>query len=440
MAQAGSVKNSSPYNNSGIQMGYITIGINHKTAPISLREQLSFPLAQLPEALHDARHYIKSREMAILSTCNRTELYCAGTIDPSRALGWLSHYQQAEPNQIHHHAYTYREQDAIRHIMRVACGLDSMVLGEPQILGQLKSAYATACQAGTTGAWLNRLFQHSFATAKQVRTLTTIGRLPVSIAYAATRLAQQIFSDLSENTALLIGAGETTRLVARHLRSQGLQRIIVANRTLDHAKTLTREFGGSAILLSDLPPALPEADIVISATASQTPVLGKGTVEKALKARKHRPMLMVDIAVPRDIEPEVGELSDIFLYTVDDLQNVIANNLQQRQGAVDQAENLIESGLLDFMAQLRSLDAVTLLRRYREHNEQLRHQEVTRALQALAQGQPAEAVVTRLAHSLTNKISHTPSIQLKKAAASGQQERLEWASELFGLGKSPERH
>ncbi len=397
-------------------MGYLTTGINHKTAPINLREQVAFSQEQLPEALRDARQYIRSKEVAILSTCNRTELYCANSVEPARVLEWLTHYHQAEAAQVSEHAYIYSEQEAVRHIMRVACGLDSMVLGEPQILGQLKSAYAIAREAGTAGKLLNRLFQQSFSTAKQVRTQTTIGKLPVSVAYAATQLAKQIFSDLSENTALLIGAGETIQLVARHLLRQGLKRIIVANRTLERAQILTDEFNGTAVLLSDLPHIIKEADIVIASTASQTPVLGKGTVEKALKARKHRPMFMVDIAVPRDIEPEVGELSDIFLYTVDDLHDVIEDNLQQRQGAVEHAESIIESGLLTFMTQIRSLDAVTLLRNYRENCEQIRRQEVERAMQALIQGIDPEEVITRLAHTLTNKMMHSPSIHLKQAA------------------------
>ncbi len=416
-------------------MGYITTGINHKTAPISLREQVAFSQEQLPEALRDARNHIGTREIAILSTCNRTELYCTDNIEIERVLDWLTHYHSVDASHITEHAYAYHGQDAVRHLMRVACGLDSMVLGEPQILGQLKSAYTTAQETGTIGSLLNRLFQQSFSTAKQVRTHTSIGKQAVSVAYAACQLAKQIFADLSENTALLIGAGETIDLVARHLIRQGLTRIIVANRTMERARNLTNELGGKAVLLSDLPHIIQEADIVVASTASQTPVLGKGTVESALKARKHRPMFMVDIAVPRDIEPEVGELSDIFLYTVDDLHNVIEDNLQQRMEAVKHADTIIESDLTSFMTQIRSLDAVTLLRNYREQSEHLRNQEVERAMNALLQGTPPEQVITKLAHSLTNKLIHAPSIQLKNAAAAGQQERLEWAKQLLGLNE-----
>ena len=418
-------------------MGYLTTGINHTTAPVSLREQVAFSQDQLPDALRDARHYIQTREIAILSTCNRTELYCPDTASATKVLEWLTHYHHAEAQAISAHAYIYRNSDAIRHIMRVACGLDSMMLGEPQILGQLKSAYLQAQEAGTAGTLLNRLFQQSFATAKQVRTQTSIGKLPVSVAYAATQLAKQIFSDLSENTALLIGAGETIQLVARHLKRQGVDNIIVANRSLERARLLTDELGGKPVLLSDLSAVIKHADIVIASTASQTPVLGKGCVEKALKARKHRPMFMVDIAVPRDIEPEVGELSDVFLYTVDDLHDVIEDNLQQRKESVELAEALIESGLTDFMERMRSLDAVDLLRSYREKSEHLRKQEVQRAMQELSRGIAPEQVLNRMAYSLTKKMIHSPSIQLKKAAASGQYERLEWAKELLDLDDEP---
>ncbi|MGI9276094.1 MAG: glutamyl-tRNA reductase [Endozoicomonas sp.] len=418
-------------------MGYLTAGINHKTAPVDLREQVAFAPDQLPEALHDARAFIRTREIAILSTCNRTELYCANNDDHQKALEWLTRYHSLDHQLLSQHSYIHRDDNAVRHMMRVACGLDSMVLGEPQILGQLKSAYSTAQEAGTIGSSLSRLFQYSFTTAKQVRTHTAIGRQPVSIAYAATTLAKQIFSDLSENTALLIGAGETTELVARHLHQQGVKKIIVANRTMSRAKHLAEEFDGTAALLSDIPHLLPEADIVIASTASQVPVLGKGTAERALKKRKHRPIFMVDIAVPRDIEPEVGELSDIFLYTVDDLHDVIEDNMQQRQEAAKQAETLIEAGTFEFMNRLRSLDAVSVLKSYRSQTEALRDIELEKAMLALSSGMTPEKVLTQFARTLTNKLMHTPSVQLKKAAAQGLQEQLEFAEELLGLKNEP---
>ncbi|WP_252178966.1 glutamyl-tRNA reductase [Endozoicomonas sp. 4G] len=414
-------------------MGYLTAGINHKTAPVALREQVAFSPEQLPEALQDARHFMHTNEVAILSTCNRTELYCASNADYHKALEWLTGYHNLDQKLLSQHSYIHHDKAAVRHMMRVACGLDSMVLGEPQILGQLKSAYAQAQEAGTIGSLLSRLFQYCFTTAKQVRTNTAIGRQPVSIAYAATTLAQRIFADLSENTALLIGAGETIELVARHLHQQGLKDIIVANRTMGRAKLLADKFNGKPALLSDIPHLLPAADIVVSSTASPVPVLGKGTVERAIKKRKHRPIFMVDIAVPRDIEPEVTELPDIYLYTVDDLHGVIQDNMQQRQNAAKEAELLIETGAFEFMSRLRSLDAVSVLRSYRQNTEALRDRELEKAILSLANGIPAEQVLNQFARSLTNKLMHTPSVALKKAAAQGQSNQLEWAEELLGI-------
>lgn len=424
-------------------MGYITAGINHKTAPIALREKVAFSPDQIPDALRDAREFIGTDEVAILSTCNRTELYC--TMNDSatqlfdRALVWLTQYHRIDYRELSEHAYIHQGKEAVRHVMRVACGLDSMVLGEPQILGQLKAAYVVAQEAGTTGSALNRLFQHSFTTAKQVRTDTTINEQPVSVAFAATQLARQIFTDLSENTALLIGAGETVELVTRHLRQQGLTNIIVANRTLERAELLTREFGGRPILLSDLTQVLHEADIIISSTASPVPVLGKGAIEKALKKRRHSPIFMVDIAVPRDIEPEVSELSDIFLYTVDDLNGVIEDNMQQRKEAAVQAERIIDADAHEFMSRLRSLGAVGILRNYRRQTELTRDVELEKALQALGNGVAPERVLQQFARSLTNKLMHEPSVQLKQAAAKGQQEQLEWAETLLGLNRVIEK-
>lgn len=425
-------------------MGYITAGINHRTAPITLREQVAFSVDQLPDALQNARMRTGIEEIAILSTCNRTEIY--GAIHSSeievvrlcyeKLINWLTHYHQTDSKLLAEHSYLFHDKEAVRHLMRVACGLDSMVLGEPQILGQLKSAYACAQGADTAGPGLNRLFQHSFTTAKQIRTETAINEQPISVAYAATRLAKQIFSELSENTALLIGAGETIKLTARHLCQQGVSNIIVANRTLERAQRLTSIFGGRPVLLSDLPQILHESDIVISSTASPVPVLGKGIVERALKQRKRKPMFMVDIAVPRDIEPEVNKLADVFLYTVDDLQDVIEDNLQQRKEAAQQAERMIEADTFEFMTRLRALDAVSLLRKYRQNTEAIRDLELEKAMQWLARGVRPEEVLQQFARSLTNKLMHTPSVQLKNAAAKGQQEKLEWAEKLLGLNSS----
>lgn len=420
-------------------MGYIIAGINHKTAPVVLREMVAFSVEQLPEALRNASEHLDNCEVAILSTCNRTEIYCSthtSNISFDQIIDWLTQYHGADYQLLANHAYYHEDREAVRHIMRVACGLDSMVLGEPQILGQLKTAYANAQEAETARTGLNRLFQHSFTTAKQIRTNTAINQQPVSIAFAATQLARQIFSDLTKSTTLLIGAGETIELVARHLFQQGVTDIIVANRTLSRAQHLIDQFNGRAVLLSDLAMVLPEVDIVVSSTASPVPVLGKGAVEKALKKRRHNPMFMVDLAVPRDIEPEASELADIFLYTVDDLNGVIEDNIQQRREAAKQAEAMIETDIFEFMTRVRTLDAVRLLRRFRENTEMLRDAELEKALQSLSKGADPQLVLRQFARSLTNKLMHEPSIQMKQAAASGNQEQLDWAEDLLGLKDS----
>jgi len=308
-----------------------------------------------------------------------------------------------------------------------------LVLGEPQILGQIKSTYAVAREAGTLGPLLGRLFQATFSTAKTVRTDTAIGENPVSVAYAAVSLARQIFTDLSESQALLVGAGETITLVARHLHEQGVKKIVVANRTLERATQLANEFGAQAILLSDIPDALVQSDIVISSTASQLPILGKGAVERALKLRKHKPIFMVDIAVPRDIEPQVGDLDDVYLYSVDDLHEVVTDNLKSRQGAAQAAEELVVQGTSDFMQRLRELEAVDVLRAYRQQGERLRDEELARVQRALANGTSPEDALMQLARGLTNKLLHTPSVQIKRLSADGRCEALAVAQELFGL-------
>lgn len=318
-------------------------------------------------------------------------------------------------------------------MMRVASGLDSLVLGEPQILGQLKSCYAVSQSAGVVGAELDRLFQQTFAVAKRVRTDTAIGENPVSVAYASVSLAQHIFADLSTSKALLIGAGETIELVARHLSEAGVKQMTVANRTLVRAETLAEEFNARAILLGDIPDALEDADIVIASTASQLPILGKGAVESALKKRKHRPIFMVDIAVPRDIEHEVSELDDVYLYTVDDLKEVIEENVRHRQTAAQEAETLVEAGALEFMRQLRSLGAVETVMSLRQQAEQVRDAELEKALRSLSNGKSAEEVLNNLARGLTNKLIHSPTVQLRKASAEGRDDYLEMAQDLFQL-------
>ena len=415
-------------------MAFLALGINHKTASVAVRERVAFGPEQLVDALQQLCRVTPCQEAAILSTCNRSELYLA--LDEARAeaiLAWLADYHGLSLDDLRACAYIHQDNDAVRHMMRVASGLDSMVLGEPQILGQMKDAYATAREAGTLGPLLGRLFQATFSTAKTVRTDTRIGENPVSVAFAAVSLAKQIFSDLKRSQALLIGAGETIALVARHLHEQGVSRIVVANRTLERASALAEEVGGQAVLLSAIPDELVNSDIVISSTASPLPILGKGAVERALKKRKHRPVFMVDIAVPRDIEPEVGELDDVYLYSVDDLHEVIAENLRSRQGAALAAEELVLSGVDEFMQRLRERDSLDLLRGYRARAEQLRDEELAKALRLLGNGTPAEDVLAQLARGLTNKLLHAPSVQLKKFSAAGRHDALAVAQELLAL-------
>jgi glutamyl-tRNA reductase len=415
-------------------MTLLAFGINHKTAPVEIREKVAFPPEKVQDALLDLVKHESVNEAVILSTCNRTEVYC-GLDYPANdtILEWLSEFHHLPLEAISPYIYAYSDSDAVSHILRVASGLDSMVLGEPQILGQIKEAYLTANLAGAIGAQLNRLFQHTFAVAKQVRTDTAIGASPVSVAFAAVSLAKQIFNDLSEHAVMLVGAGETIELVARHLAEHKVSKIIVANRTVERANELAKTFNGTAIALKDIPHYLPEVDIVISSTASPLPIIGKGMMESVIKKRKHRPMFMVDIAVPRDIESQVSELRDIYLYTVDDLQEVIEENRKSRQEAAYQAEEIISTQVDHFMGWLRSLDAVDAIRAYREKSNRLRDDSLAIARRQLLAGKDPQQVVDELARLLTNKLIHAPSAQMKHAAYHGEQEFLKHACRLLGI-------
>jgi len=420
-------------------MPLLTIGLNHNTAPVHIRERVAFAPEHLPEVLHSLTEQSLVNEAAILSTCNRTEMLCSVDNQNSNDLiEWFRNYHKLTADEVDPYLYIYPDQDAVRHVLRVASGLDSLILGEPQILGQLKEAYSTARQSGTIGKLLGRLFQHTFSVAKQIRTDTAIGASSVSVAYATVSLAKQIFSDLKEHTALLIGAGETIELAARHLKQNGIKRLIIANRTLARAEALVTEFEGAAITLEEIPTYLAEADIVISSTASPLPILGKGAAERAIKLRKHQPILMVDIAVPRDIEPEVGDLNDIYLYTVDDLQEIIQEGLRSRQEAALQAEDIIDNQVHNFMGWLRSLDATPTIRRYRTHMEHYRDEEVQRALHLIAQGQDPQQVVINLGRVLTNKIIHHPSLKMRRAGFDGRHDVLAQAQDLLGLDDETE--
>ncbi len=417
-------------------MSLLALGLNHKTAPVDIRERITFGPDIIVGALRSLLERPGLNEAVILSTCNRTEIYCGLTeTEQDEVSLWLSNFHGVELETISPYIYRHEGKDAIQHLLQVACGLDSMVLGEPQILGQVKAAYQTANVANATGKLLGRLFQHSFSVAKQVRTDTAIGCSPVSVAFAAVSLARQIFSDLSEQTAMLIGAGETIELAARHLHQHGIGRIIVANRTLDRAHTLANQFDGYAISLTEISTHLSEADIIISSTASPLPILGKGAVESALQRRKHQPVFMVDIAVPRDIEAEVGNLDDVYLYTVDDLDEVIQENMRSRQEAALQAQEIIEQHTEEFMGWLRSLDAVSIIQNYRGQAESIRDEVLDRALRQLNNGKDPEEVLQYLAHTLTNKILHTPSTQIRQAGFQGQQSLLKAADALLKIRK-----
>ncbi len=413
-------------------MSLITLGINHKTAPLDLRERLAFTPQSLPEALASLKKLGHIDEASILSTCNRTEIYCVTSADNDQAIvQWFSQFHGLEEKLIKDHLYLYAHEETIRHAMEVACGLDSMVLGEAQIAGQMKDAYAIANENGTIGQLLGKLYQRAFAVSKQVRTDTDIGSSPVSVAFAAVSLAKQIFGDLEPTTVLLVGAGETIELTARHLHSKGVTKIIIANRSLQRAQKLASEFGGEAISLQHIADHLYRSDIVISSTASPLPIIGKGTVERALKERKHEPIFMVDLAVPRDIEPEVAELDDIYLYSVDDLQSVIEENMENRLQAAEQAHEIIDAQVGHFLQWQRSLGAVDVIAQIRQHTQSLSDEVLKKAKKQLAAGQNAEQVLEFLANTLTNKFLHQPSTQLRQASQDNREHILDVAQKLF---------
>jgi glutamyl-tRNA reductase len=417
-------------------MPIIVVGVNHNTASIDIREKIAFSPNEIEQALEAVGSIAPER--VILSTCNRTEFYIASNdakdLQPL-LIKWLAHSRQIEENKLEPCLYTHYNEDAVKHILRVVSGLDSMVLGEPQILGQVKTSHSQALKHHATGSILNRLMQYSFTTAKKIRTQTAIGANPVSVAYAAVSLAKQIFAKLDKQTALLVGAGETIELVGRHLHSNGIGHVIVANRSVDKAQRLADEFGGEAITLEAIANRLHEADIVISSTAAPIPIIGKGSVERALKQRKHQPMFMVDIAVPRDIEPEVSALDDVYLYTVDDLQSVIEENMKSRQTAANQAEQMVKQEVGTYMDWLRAQGQLQPLCEYRAHTKSLKEETLEKALRLFRNGKSAEDTLEFLAHTLTNKLSHAPTAAMNKAAHSGDLKLLKAARHLLNLKK-----
>ncbi|MBS0192628.1 MAG: glutamyl-tRNA reductase [Proteobacteria bacterium] len=414
-------------------MPLLALGLNHQTAPIALREKVAFAPEALPEALACLRALPGVHEAALLSTCNRTEVYAR--IEPAAEptlTHWLAEHHALEVAELDAYLYCHADAEAVRHLFRVACGLDSLVLGEPQILGQVKEAWQAARSAHALQTPLDRLFQHGFAIAKRVRTDTRIGAHPVSVAYAAVRLAQQVFARLDQASVLLVGAGETIELAARHLLDAKVRRLLVANRTLEHAQQLAHRFGGVALPLADLDRHLAEADIVICATASREPVLSRAAVARAIGARRHAPMFLLDLAVPRDIEAAVATLEDVYLYTVDDLEQVIGESRRSRQQAAGEAQTLIDLQVGQFMDWWRGSARQDTLIALRARGQVLRDEQLARAREQLAAGRDPSLVLEQLAHGLTNKLLHAPSASLRRAAQSGDVQLLNAAARLFG--------
>ena len=413
-------------------MQLLTFGINHQTAPLAVREQIAFNAEAMDDALRDLVDNGSAKEAAILSTCNRTEIYC-NTQTPAQAIGWLSAYHHLPDTEIAPYLYLLPQAQGVKHAFRVASGLDSMVLGEPQILGQMKQAVRQAEQAGTLGFLLHKLFQRTFSVAKDVRSQTEIGANLVSMAAAAVKLAERIFPSIAEQKVLFIGAGEMIELNAVHFAARNPRQITVANRTLERAQTLARRINGQAITLTDLPEQLAQHDIIVTSTASQLPILGKGMVERALKARKHRPLFFVDLAVPRDVEAEVAELNDVFLYTVDDIAEVVKDGLGARQSAVKEAEVIIDSGVSDFVHWMESREVVPTIRALRDHAERNRRHELEKAARLLARGEDPQKVLEQMSNGLTNKFLHAPTHALNQVHGDEREAFLELIHRLYHL-------
>jgi glutamyl-tRNA reductase len=417
-------------------MTVIAIGINHNTAPVALREKVAFT----PDAMTDAFASLQTVEpvasSVVLSTCNRTELYIQlnDTVESNDFLvHWLADFHQCDYDELAKHIYIHQDVAALNHIMRVASGLDSLILGEPQILGQVKQAVSDAKRHDALNTQFQRIFDHTFQVAKKVRTDTDIGANAVSVAFAAVQLAKQIFGDLARSRVLLIGAGETIDLVAKHLHEQGAVNIDVANRTISKAQEIATRFGGQAMTLNQLPTHLPLADIVISSTASQLPLIGKGMVEQALEKRKHKPMLMIDIAVPRDIEGEVAKLDEIYLYTVDDLQHIVAQNMANREQAAEQAQTMIDAQILLVTQWQQAQENVDMVKMYREAQALMRDKLISKALSQLQEGMAAEHVLQEFGYKLTNQMMHGPTKALAQAAQLQDNRTLELLTDALNV-------
>ncbi|PRO68641.1 glutamyl-tRNA reductase [Alteromonas gracilis] len=415
-------------------MTLLALGINHKTAPVALREKVAFTPDSLVEALASLKKLQGVDESVIVSTCNRTELY-VNTQDDSgqELLQWLSDFHHLDVEEIANNSYVLAQEEAVKHIMRVASGLDSLILGEPQILGQVKQAFGDAKHSGMINSEFDKLFQHTFSVAKRVRSETDIGANAVSVAYAAVQLAKHIFAELPKRSVLLVGAGETIELVAQHLKEQGVRSLAVANRTIARAEALAETLDANVFTLSQVPEHLKDFDIVISSTASQLPLIGKGMVEKALKQRKNMPMFLVDLAVPRDIESEVNELGDAYLYTVDDLQHIVQKNLENREQAAKEAEKLIERQAGDYMTWKQSQQSIDLVRQYRQKGMAQRDDIVEKAKAQLAEGKNAETVLEEMAYKLTNALMHSTTLALREAAMHDDPALSRWMGQALDL-------
>ncbi len=413
-------------------MPFIALGLNHQTAPIALRETVAVDAGQLPEALKTLQALNGVHEAAILSTCNRTEIYAhIDTGVEAQLLQWLSQQHGLSADSLQTYCYQHHDALAVKHLFRVAAGLDSLILGEPQILGQVKMAWQAARDARSVNGMLDRLFQQTFSVAKRVRTDTRIGAHPVSVAFAAVRMAQRLFTEMDRAAVMLIGAGDTIELAARHLTDAKVKRLLIANRTLEHAQALASQHGGVALPLHDIDRHLSEADIIISATASREPVLNKQMILKALKARKHKPMFLLDLAVPRDIAADVAELPDVYLYTVDDLEQVIEDNRASRREAANEAEVIIDLQVQHFVAWSQAQGNQNALKKLRSNGEQTRDALLEQAREQLAGGQDPKIVLELLAHQLTNKLLHAPSAALRQAALRGDADLLRAAEKLY---------
>lgn len=415
-------------------MAFFAFGINHQTATVAIREQLALSGEKISHSLSSLLAHSTIHEALLLSTCNRHELYCFAD-DVAAPMGWLTQQRNLPEDVLKQHLYQYQDRGAVSHLMRVASGLDSMMLGEPQIFGQVKEAFELATQHGGVGLHMNRLMPHVFSTTKKVRTQTTIGQHPTSIAYAAVSLAKCVFSDLASLNVLVVGAGDTVELALQHFHEQGVRQVVVANRTLTHAEGLAKKYQGTSITLDKIPEHLPNTDVVLSATASFEPIILRPWVETALKSNRSRPIFLVDLAVPRDIEPSIGELDGAYLYNVDDLTMVTEKGLAKRREAAEQAEKIILQESDNYFAKLNESHASGAIEAYRNQAEQLRDDEVTKALRQLRSGKHPEEVVMALAHGLTNKLLHCPSVQMREASSRGKHEFMDVARRLLGINE-----